>query len=189
MALSCECYSSWSYLCTAPCFPIPRLSFFKANANKISGPCPLSHWFKIYCRFWHEQPHLLSSHWAVFCFASCHILSLKHWQIYILKNLSAALYSLPLHRFFKIPKLFFLFSCHKGYAISIRLAKSECFESFKYLFRNTVNSKFLFRIVNYATHIWEPETVDNKSNSRVARTSWRKPSTCNCFKISIYKCC
>ena len=29
----------------------------------------------------------------------------------------------------------FLFSCHKGYAISIRLANSECFESFKYLFK------------------------------------------------------
>lgn len=56
---------------TTPCFPIPRLSFSKANANEISGPCPLSHWFKIYGRFWHERPHLLSTRWAVFCFASC----------------------------------------------------------------------------------------------------------------------
>lgn len=81
-----------------------------------------------------------------------------------------ALFTSPT-QIFQNTKILFLFSCHKGYAISIRLAKSECFESFKYLFRNTVNSKFLFRIVNYATHIWEPETVDNKSNSRVTRTS------------------
>lgn len=48
----------------------------------------------------------------------------------------------------------FLLSCHKGYAISIRLANSECFKSFKYLFRNIVHSRFLFLIVNYATQIW-----------------------------------
>ena len=49
----------------------------------------------------------------------------------------------------------FLFSCHKGYAISIRLANSEYFESFKYLFRNIANSGSLLLTVNYATYTWE----------------------------------